>query len=92
MIQRILKKILRVEIEIDIDKKKNNFRVEVMIKTPYKLYRAEDTTESIEGSIDSVVDDLKTQINRDKDKIVTLRYRGGRSLKKKLTIDHNARF
>lgn len=91
-IQKFLPKILRVEVEIGIDKKKNLFRAEVMVKTPYKLYRAEDTTESIEGSVDSVVEDIKTQINRDKDKMVTLRRRGGRSIKKKIAIDENARF
>ena len=92
VLDKLLKIILRTEIEIDIDKKKNLFRVEVMLKTPYKLYRAEDSTESIEGSIDSVVDDLKIQINRDKDKLVSLRRRGGRSIKKRITIDKNARF
>src|SRR4030043_1840366 len=76
-LDKLLKKILRVEVEIGIDKKKNLFRAEVMIKTPYKLYRAEDSTESIEGSIDSVVEDLKIQITRDKDRLVTLRRRGG---------------
>lgn len=91
-IQKFLPKILRVEVEIDIDKKKNLFRAEVMVKTPYKLYRAEDTTKSIEGSVDSVVDDIKIQVNRDKDKMVTLRRRGGRSIKKKMAIDENARF
>jgi ribosomal subunit interface protein len=90
-IQKLLVKILRVEVEIDLDKK-GKFRVEVMIKNPYKLYRAEDTTESIEGSIDSVTEDLKIQITRDKDRLVTLRRRGGRSVKKKTVIDENARF
>ncbi len=91
-LDKLLEKILRVEVEIGIDKKKNLFRAEVMVKTPYKLYRAEDTTESIEGSIDSVVEDIKTQINRDKDKMVTLRRRGGRSIKKKMALDQSARF
>jgi len=91
-VDKLLKKILRVEVEIGIDKKKNLFRAEVMLKTPYKLYRAEDATESIEGSIDSVVDDLKIQINRGKDRMVTLRRRGGRSVKKRMAIDENARF
>lgn len=90
-IQKLLLKILRVEVEIDLDKK-GKFRVEVMIKTPYKLYRAEDTTESVEGSLDSVMEDLRIQINRDKDRLVTLRRRGGRSIKKKAVIDENARF
>lgn len=92
VLDKLLKTISRTEVEIDIDKKKNLFRAEVMIKTPYKMYRAEDSTESIEGSIDCVVDDIKTQINREKDKMVSLRRRGGRSIKKKITIDKNARF
>lgn len=92
IIQKFIPKILRVEVEIDIDKKKNLFRTEVMVKTPYKLYRAEDTTRSIEGSIDSVVDDIKIQINRNKDRMMALSRRGGRSIKKKFSIDENARF
>lgn len=79
------------EVEIDLDKK-GKFRVEVMLHTPYKDYRGENTTESIEGSIDSVYEELETQIRRDKDKIATLRRRGGRSLKKKMVIDEKARF
>lgn len=91
-IERMLDKILRVEVEIDIDKKKNLFRAEVMIKTPYKLYRAEDATQSIEGSIDSVQEDLRIQIRRDKDRLIALSRRGGRSIKKRMSIDENARF
>ncbi|MCX6766089.1 MAG: ribosome-associated translation inhibitor RaiA [Candidatus Moranbacteria bacterium] len=90
-IQRFLPKILRAEVEIDLDKK-GKFRVEVMLKTPYRLYRAEDITESIEGSVDSVAEDLRTQINRSKDRLISLRRRGGRSIKKKAVIDENARF
>jgi len=44
-----------------------------MIKTPYCLYRAEETTESIEGSIDIVSDELKIQIKKDLDKVRTQR-------------------
>jgi len=82
---------IHAEVEIDMDKK-GKFRVEVMLQTPYQKYRGEDTTESIEGSIDSVYEELETQIRRDKDKITTLRRRGGRSLKKKMVVDANARF
>ncbi len=89
--EKILPKISRVEVEIDLDKK-GKFRAEVMIKTPYKLYRAENTTQSIEGSIDSVEDDLKNQIKKDKDKRQTLIKRGGRSIKKKTALDQSARF
>lgn len=82
---------ISAEVEIDLDKK-GKFRVEVMLQTPYDKYRGDDTTESIEGSIDSVYEELETQILRDKEKITTLRRRGGRSLKKKMVIDEKARF
>lgn len=90
-VDRILDDILQKEVEIDMDKK-GKFRVEVMVKTPYELYRAENTSESIEGSTDMAVEDLKIQITREKDKRKTLIKRGGRSIKKKATIDENARF
>ncbi len=82
---------VKAEVEIDLDKK-GKFRVEVVFQTPYKDYRGEDTTESIEGSIDSVYEELAEQIRRDKDRITTLRRRGGRSAKKKMTLDEGARF
>jgi len=83
--------VVSAEAEIDLDKK-GKFRVEVMLRTPYMDYRGEYTSESIEGSIDIVYESLESQIERDKDKITTLRRRGGRSLKKKMTLDENARF
>lgn len=79
------------EVEIDLDKK-GKFRVELMLNTPYKLYRGEHTTESVEGSADIAYEELESQIERDKDKIITLTRRGGRSLKKKMVVDENARF
>jgi len=90
-VEKIISNILNVEVEIDLDKK-GKFRVEVMIKTPYNLFRAEDTTESIEGSIDSVEDQLKNQIRHDKEKIRTLRKRGARTIKKDIVLDENSRF
>lgn len=82
---------ISAEVEIDLDKK-GKFRVEVMLHTPYQKYRGEDTTTSIEGSIDSVYEELENQIHHDKDRIITLRRRGGRSLKKRMVVDENARF
>ena len=79
------------EVEISMDKK-GKFRAEIMIKTPYKLYRLEETTESVEGSVDLAVDELKNQISRDRDKIRELKERGARSLKKKTVLDENSRF
>jgi ribosomal subunit interface protein len=90
-VEKVIKKITRVEVEIGYDKKKNKFRVEVMIKTQHKLYRAEDTTESIEGSIDLVEESLKEQAKKDIGKNRTLKMRGRRSLKKKTVVDNDAR-
>jgi ribosomal subunit interface protein len=84
-------KILNTEIEIEMDKK-GKFRVEIMIKTPYNLYRSEEMSESIEGSADIAVDEIKMQIKKDKDKRRTLMMRGGLSIKKKSSIDKSARF
>lgn len=79
------------EIEVSRDKK-GKFRVEVMIKTPHNLYRAEETSVSIEGSIDIVMDELEAQISKQKTKHHDLKLRGGRSIKKKLVVDKTARF
>lgn len=90
-IEKLLKNILTWEVEIDLDKK-GKFRAEVMIKTPFCLYRSEETTKSIEGSIDIVADELKNQIKKDLEKVRTKKKRGRISIKKKAVVDENARF
>jgi ribosomal subunit interface protein len=92
-IEKLLKKIkeCQYEIEISLDKK-GKFRVEMMVKTPFKLYRAEEISQSIEGSSDIVINELYHQISRDKDKMKDLKIRGARSIKKKTVLDKNARF
>jgi ribosomal subunit interface protein len=90
-VKKMLKGPLEIEVEIDLDKK-GKFRVEVMVQDPYALYRAENTTESVEGSLDLSVDQLKNQIRKNKDKRMTLINRGGRSIKKRLSVDKSARF
>jgi len=90
-INRFNGKILEYEVEICMDKK-GQFRVELMVKTPAKLYRTEEATESIEGSIDIAVDEIKKQIVKDKDRTKELRERGARSIKKKTVVAQEARF
>lgn len=90
-VEKLVNPVSLLEIEVEKDKK-GKFRVEVMVKTPHMLYRAEETTISIEGSIDTVVDELEMQISRDTGKVHDLRRRGARSLKKSLVIDSSARF
>jgi ribosomal subunit interface protein len=90
-IKKVVDNIIKTEVEVDMDKK-GLFRVEVMIHTPRDMFRAEETTDSVEGSIDLVVEELKTQITRKKDKIWTKIMRGARSVKKMISIDKDARF
>jgi len=90
-IEKINNQIIKIEVEIDRNKR-GLFRIEVMATTPRDLFRSEETTESIEGSIDIVVDELKRQIVKKKNKLWTKIMRGARSIKKKMSIDKNARF
>lgn len=90
-VRKPLSKIMEIQVELDLDKK-GKFRAEIMIKTPYNLYRAEETTESVEGSVDIACDELYNQIIKDKDKMIDLRKRGGRSIKKKVTLDKSSRY
>jgi ribosomal subunit interface protein len=79
------------EVEVAMDKK-NFFRVEVNVSDARDLIRAEETTKSVEASIDLVIDKLRTQAVKGKDKRRDLKERGARSIKKKLVIDGSARF
>ncbi|MDO9231625.1 MAG: ribosome-associated translation inhibitor RaiA [bacterium] len=89
--EKFLNKSLEYEVEVSMDKKAK-FYVEVMIKTPHKLYRATEISESVEGSTDMVVEELQKQITKDKSKLREIRERGARSLKKKIVISKDARF
>lgn len=90
-IDHFLEHAQQAEVEIELDKK-GKFRVEIMIKTPRNLFRADNVTESIEASTDLVVDELQIQITHMKDRLRTLKKRGAQSIKKKIVIDENARF
>jgi ribosomal subunit interface protein len=79
------------EVELS-EEKENTFRVEVMVSVAGELFRAEETTASIEGSIDLVIDELEGQITKKHKRERDLELRGERSLKKKLVVDGDARF
>lgn len=55
-------------------------------------YRAEEKSQSIQACVDIIQDEIKQQIRRDTEKERDLQRRGGRSIKKKMTIDEGARF
>lgn len=90
-IEKLVDPVSEFDIEIEQDKK-GKFRVEIMVKTPHNLYRAEETSESIEGSTDLSIDELESQIDKRKNRNRDLKLRGNRSIKKKLVLDPAARF
>ena len=90
-LDKFVDNIIKSEVEIDLDKK-GKFRVEVMLHTPRNMFRADNTTDSIEASIDLVVDELQSQVTHLKDKLRTLKKRGAMSLKKKTVLAEAARF
>jgi ribosomal subunit interface protein len=90
-LKKLIENITKTEVEVGMDKK-GLIRIEVMIYTPRDMFRAEETTTSLEGSVDIVVEELRTQITRKKNKIWTKIMRGARSIKKKMSVDKDARF
>lgn len=90
-IAKLLDPVTELEVEVERDKK-GKFRVEIMAKTPHNLYRAEETTQSIEGSTDIVIDELEVQIDKRKNRNRDLKLRGSRSIKKKMIFDQASRF
>jgi ribosomal subunit interface protein len=91
VVEKLVDPVSHVEVEVGQNKKKQ-YRVEVMIHDPQVLYRAEKLSESIEGSIDMVVEKLSSEVIRGKEKFRDLSRRGARSIKKKTTLDKSARF
>lgn len=90
-LKRFLDKISGIEIEVEKDKK-NFFRVGITVKIPGKIYLSEKKSESIEGSLDMALEKIQQQIRKERGKIKVLKERGARSIKKKIVIDHKARF
>ena len=90
-LDKFLDNVVQTEVAIEMDKK-GKFYVEIIVKTPRNTFIAENTTESVEGSVDINMDEIQTQITHLKDKLRTLKKRGAMSLKKKTVIDESARF
>jgi len=82
-VEKLVDPVSKFEIEIGINEQRR-FRVEIMVSTPYHLYRAEEATETAEGSTDIVVDKLESQIVHDKEKRKNLKRDGAREIKERL--------
>ncbi len=90
-LEKLVEETALFEIELS-EEKEHTFRVEVMVSVDGELFRAEETTASIEGSIDWVVDELEGQITKTHSRVRDLNLRDERSLKKRLVVDEGARF
>jgi putative sigma-54 modulation protein len=82
-VERLVDAVSHFEIEVGQNEQKK-FRVEVMVHTPKKLYRAEETAITAEGAMDSVVDKIEHQVVAHKEKRKDLVREGARVLKEKL--------
>jgi ribosomal subunit interface protein len=81
--------ILEIEVEKD---KQGFFLVEMQIRGSGQHYLAREKAEVVEVAGDLVVEQLKSQINKEQKKKRTLFKRGTLSLKKLFSIDKGARF
>jgi len=82
---------IRAEIRISQDKKKE-WSIEVTFKVPKSKFEAARKGFGLTETMDSLEEVLTRQILRKKEKIHDLRKRGSRSIRKKRTIDTDARF
>lgn len=87
---RIMSGVPRAEVEIGSDKK-GVFTVEIMVKNANEKHIAKNSSESVQGAVDIIEEELKAQIRKEKERKSTLKMRGARSIKKKLVVDRNAR-
>ena len=81
------------DIYIEVSQRKDgDFYMNVTVRAKNgNEYRAEEKSQSVQACADIIEDEIKGQIRRDTEKIRVLKRRGGRSIKKKMTIDENAR-
>lgn len=82
------------DVRIEVNQRKDGeFYLNVSIRSVGGFeYRAEEKNPSVNACIDIIEEELKVQIRRDIEKARDLQRRGGRSIKKKMTVDENARF
>ncbi len=82
------------DIRVEVSQRKDGeFYLNVSVRSKNgSEYRAEQKSQTVNACIDIIEEELKTQIRRDTKKARDLQRRGGRSIKKKMTIDEDARF
>lgn len=79
-------------LEIEFMVRKKHHRVELQLETPWGNFIGTAKKHTVMEGIDAVLESVKRQLNRKKDKMQTLRRRGRISLKKRFSITGGARF
>ena len=80
------------KVKIEIEKQKIFYHMSVQLDCVKNVFYAKHEDKAINACIDKIEDELKKQIRRTKKKNKDLSERGGRSFKKKMVIDKEARF
>jgi ribosomal subunit interface protein len=82
----------RASLELEFLVRKKHYRAEVQLDSSLGKFIASAKKHTLMESIDAVADEIKRQIGRQKDKLITLKRRGALSLKKRFSINRGARF
>jgi len=82
----------RVNIEVEFLPKKKRYRVEMQLETSLGRIIGACEKQNMQEGADEVLEDIRCQFHRQKDKLLTLRRRAGMSIKKLFRVHKSARF
>lgn len=82
----------RVNIEVEFLPKKKRYRVEMQLESSLGRMIGACEKQNMHEGADEVLEDIRCQFHRQKDKILTLRRRAGMSIKKLFRVHKSARF
>lgn len=82
----------RVNVEVEFLSKKKRYRVEMQLESSIGKVIGACERQSMQEGADEVLEDVRCQFRKQKDKMMTLRRRAGMSIKKLFSVHKTARF
>jgi len=82
----------KVNVEVEFLPKKKRYRVEIQLDSSMGKIMGSCEKQNLNEGVDEVIEEVRCQFGRQKDKILTLRRRAGMSIKKLFSIHKAARF
>jgi len=82
----------RVNVEVVFLPKKKRYRVEMQLDSYVGKLLGVCEKQNLQEGVDEVIEDIRCQFGRQKDKFITLRRRAGMSIKKLFSVHKSARF